>query len=263
MTEDQWLCCADPQPMLEFLRGRASDRKLRLFACGCCRRIWDLVQRDERWPAAVEVAERFADGLIDKDELWAGSVLSRLKEYLECGAAEDLFAGSAATLVGRWSDGEGRIRDSPDTPVAYDARQALAAAAEAAHAAAYHATFPGCGAMAACYEDAHTGEAAWQRARAREREGQSGLLRDIFGPLPSRPVRLDPGWLTPDVLKLAQAAYHERQLPSGHLDKRRLAVLADALEGAGCDNTDILTHLRGPGPHTRGCWPVDLILGKA
>jgi hypothetical protein len=61
---------------------------------------------------------------------------------------------------------------------------------------------------------------------------------------------------------MAQTAYDERILPAGTLDPDRLAVLADALEDAGCDNADILSHLRGPGPHVRGCWVVDLLLGK-
>jgi hypothetical protein len=68
--------------------------------------------------------------------------------------------------------------------------------------------------------------------------------------------------LTPAVVKLAQATYDNCLLPSGLLDSTRLGVLADALEEAGCDNPDILSHLRGPGPHTRGCWVVDLVLGK-
>lgn len=68
-------------------------------------------------------------------------------------------------------------------------------------------------------------------------------------------------WLTPQVLALADAAYHER-LPDGTLDPLRLSVLADALEEAGCDNAEILTHLRSPGPHWRGCWAVDLLLRK-
>jgi len=64
------------------------------------------------------------------------------------------------------------------------------------------------------------------------------------------------------VVALAQAAYDERELPAGTLDLARLAVLADALEEAGCTAQTILDHLRGPGPHVRGCWAVDLILGK-
>jgi hypothetical protein len=68
--------------------------------------------------------------------------------------------------------------------------------------------------------------------------------------------------MTPTVLKLAQAAYDNRVLPSGLLDHTGLAVLADALEEGGCSNAEILSHLRGPGPHVRGCWAVDAILGK-
>jgi hypothetical protein len=65
------------------------------------------------------------------------------------------------------------------------------------------------------------------------------------------------------VAHLAQAAYDERQLPTGHLDSARLTVLADALEEAGCDNATILTHCRQPGEHVRGCWVVDLLLNKS
>jgi hypothetical protein len=64
------------------------------------------------------------------------------------------------------------------------------------------------------------------------------------------------------VSSLAQAAYDVRLLPSGELDAARLAVLSDALEEAGCTDGALLSHLRGPGPHVRGCWAVDLILGK-
>ena len=63
-------------------------------------------------------------------------------------------------------------------------------------------------------------------------------------------------------MQFAQAAYEERELPSGHLSPTRLAVLADALEEAGCRDADLLAHLRAPGPHVRGCWALDLLLGK-
>jgi hypothetical protein len=90
---------------------------------------------------------------------------------------------------------------------------------------------------------------------------QVALLREIAGN-PFRPVAFDPVWRTPVVARLAQAAYDERILPSGHLDPARLAVVTGALEEAGCSDPAIRDHLRGSGPHARGCWVVDLILDK-
>jgi len=90
---------------------------------------------------------------------------------------------------------------------------------------------------------------------------QAAIVKEVFGN-PFRPIALKPAWRTPTVTALATGTYNERVLPAGTLDPDRLAVLADALEDAGCDNEDILSHLRGPGPHVRGCWVVDLLLGK-
>jgi hypothetical protein len=72
---------------------------------------------------------------------------------------------------------------------------------------------------------------------------------------PFRPVTVDPAWQTSNVTALAQPIYDERAFD-------RLSILADALEDAGCDNADILNHCRQPGEHVRGCWVVDLVLGK-
>ena len=69
-------------------------------------------------------------------------------------------------------------------------------------------------------------------------------------------MALDPSWLTPDVVALARAVYDDRR-------PDHMPILGDAFEDAGCDNADILAHCRGPGPHVRGCWVVDLILGKS
>jgi hypothetical protein len=91
-----------------------------------------------------------------------------------------------------------------------------------------------------------------------ERNSQASLLRDIFGNS-FRPLLFDPAHRTPTVIFLAQAAYDERHLPSGELDPHLLAVLADALEETGA-TSELLAHLRSPGPHVRGCWLLDLVL---
>jgi hypothetical protein len=92
------------------------------------------------------------------------------------------------------------------------------------------------------------------------------VFRDIFGSLPRCPhLPIDPQvltWNNGTVKGLAEAAYEERLLPSGHLDGNRLAVLADALEEAGCQETELLGHLRSEQVHVRGCWAVDRLLGK-
>jgi hypothetical protein len=98
----------------------------------------------------------------------------------------------------------------------------------------------------------HTVRAA--RNPAKESAVQAGFVRDIFGH-PHRPVNVDPSWLTPTVLALAAALYPERAFD-------RLPILADALEEAGCDDAEVLAHYRGDGPHVRGCWVIDLVLGK-
>jgi hypothetical protein len=90
-----------------------------------------------------------------------------------------------------------------------------------------------------------------------ECKNQVRLLRDIAGN-PFRPVAVDAAWLAWNnrtVGQLAQAVYDERAFD-------RLPVLADALEGAGCHDAGILAHCRGPVEHVRGCWTVDLLLGK-
>jgi hypothetical protein len=103
---------------------------------------------------------------------------------------------------------------------------------------------------------------SYERAYDAESAALADLLRDIFGPLAFRPVTLTPSCSTPQVVALAQAAYEHRDLPSGHLELARLAVLADALTDAGCEDATLLEHLRGGQLHVRGCWALDQLLGK-
>jgi hypothetical protein len=93
--------------------------------------------------------------------------------------------------------------------------------------------------------------------RSAEWAAVAALFRDVVGN-PFRPVRLNPGWLAWEggtVRKLAEAIYEEKAF-------ERMPVLGDALEEAGCAEGSVLDHCRSPGPHARGCWVVDLLLGK-
>jgi hypothetical protein len=90
--------------------------------------------------------------------------------------------------------------------------------------------------------------------RNTERPAHVRLIRCTFGN-PFRPAHFDPAWRTSAVAALAGPIYADRAFD-------RLPILADALEDAGCDDQDMLTHCRTDPDHARGCWVVDLILGK-
>jgi hypothetical protein len=226
MTEAEWLACEDPELMVIHIvnrKGKVPSRKMRLFACACCRRMWSKIP-DQPCKTAVEVAERFADAEVSRRslaEIAAVSEQFRLSNYNDNSALHQAAAGACCAV---WP-----IRSK-------------------------HEAF-----------DTGTQASRWTRGIADEGERRESLahcwlMRDLFGN-PFRPLSVDPVGLTSEVPALAQTAYDERVLPSGELDIARLAVLSDALEEAG--RTDaLLTHLRSPGPHVRGCWALDLILGK-
>jgi hypothetical protein len=237
MDEQEWLESDDPTKMLRCLQSRdkLTDRQNHLFAVACCRRIWDLLPRDcARWKGdpglyyrAVETAERYAEGLATREEVEATSI----------GTSGD-HACDAFAVTGqldRWEDALSTVSIWASAAVPPNTETVL---------------IPW---------EAESGPAGpTQRA---EQVAHCELLRCIFGN-PFQPVSLDPAWRTPTVSSLAHAAYDNRLLPSGELEPARLAVLADALEEAGCTEAAILDHLRGPGPHMRGCWVVDVVLGK-
>jgi hypothetical protein len=251
--------------MLTFLRGSggASDRKLRLFACSCVRHVWHLIPADySEWRVAVEKAEEHADGLLTVEQMWEYAILSRLKAEMEFGKCSLFNAGAAARAASNWSDAEGRWSGWRERCVGFSAVLATTAAAHAAEAAAYHAALPDWTGQHISYYAERPGDPAWLAALVEEQTAQAHLLRDIVHPRPT----IDPAWLTWHegvVQRLARAAYEHRQLPTGHLDTVRLAVLADALEDAGCIDPELLDHLRGPGVHVRGCSVLDLVLGKS
>jgi hypothetical protein len=232
MTESEWDACTEPQQMLAFLRdsGKGSVRKSRLLACACVRGVLDLVA-DERSRGSVEVAEQFADGTATLEQL--ASAYRGARRAAEEAEWEGMALASLAVAMAAGLPGAPEWEDS--TPKA-------------------------------------VGWALWRATQAEERVPsnvsvgrQCDFVRCIFGPLPFRSVTVASSvlaWNDGTAVRLALAAYAERQLPAGTLDPARLAVLADALEEAGCTDAGLLGHLRGEGPHVRGCWAVDLILER-
>jgi hypothetical protein len=236
MTEAEWLTATNPLKQLMYvrrtsptLRTAEGRRKFRLFAVGCTRRIWPAMRQDAQC-RAVEVAEQFADGEGTTDDLWSAWTAARIS--------------------------------FPDTTRSTPLLDLL---------------------FSLCHPETWEAVKVWRRTSSAEFDAVRGnkpaaekrqlgsLVRCIFGN-PFRPVTFDPAWRTSDVLLLARGIYEERAFD-------RMPILADALQDAGCNSADILDHCRdantfsagepptgspvAPSCHARGCWVVDLVLGKS
>ncbi len=260
MTESEWLKATDPRQMLDWLRqsGKLSKRKVRLFAVACCRRIWSLLEDQTSSRKTLDFAEQYADGLATRVQLHGGAWGKSggawpAVQYKAWHAAQNgaEYAAEKAGWAAVAEDDETTKRWHAAFHEAWEVRLESPSEARAAADAAV--------------SDVPGWQATRERARKEEGQVQALLLRDIFGPLPARPVMVAPSLLTCNsgvVVQLACAAYDQRIMPAGHLDPARLAVLADALEEGGCATQELLAHLRSPGPHVKGCHVVDAILRK-
>jgi hypothetical protein len=191
------------------LRPWPPERKLRLFACACCRRSWERLAPACR--AAVVAAERRADGSAGAGELQAAWRAARLWErsarvgepYLET-----IHVHRVAAAVFTPADADAVVAD-----------------------------------LRPWRGDSIDNGAADEAHRL--------LYADVCG---APPGVFDPRWRTPAVLELAERVYRERCFGV-------LPELADRLAGAGCGERLLLAHLRDLGPHSRGCWALDRVLG--
>jgi hypothetical protein len=209
-------------------RLEVSERKLRLLYTACCRRAWPLAPHPGLL-GPIEVAERFADGLASEDERARAhaSVVHILQDSRAAGQKVDEWVAGAVSscLHEAWTSAKDAV-------------------VQAAIAVSEKKVPPADGSLSMDPDE------------CRE---QARLLRCILGPLPFRPIVIEPVWRAWDggtVVRLARTVYDDQGFD-------RLPVLADALEEAGCDDEGILGHLRQAGAHTRGCWPVDLVLGRS
>jgi hypothetical protein len=282
MTENEWLTSDNPEAMLawgcsagsnwmaapEFLRGvsrRFNERKIRLIACAMVRMDWVNLCPESR--ESVVVAEQVADGALTETH--------REEAYQKCYLKPDLGQrcvqkkpelSPVFAKVKKPEIQANLIRDivgNPFRPVAYPCCEAV------------------------CRVEAVQGDATTLLGGKCPVHGETYLLKNV-------------GWLTPTVVSLARAAYDDRsgrkclacnewtdcewckntrRTQDGTLDPFRLMLVADALEESGCDSLPLLEHLRGKSPcpgllnpspgwggkpttHVRGCWALDLTLGK-
>jgi hypothetical protein len=229
MTEDEWLTCPRVRPLVRYLRLRHGLRKpgrrrLRLFACACCRHLEkEGLALGASVHQALQVAEDAADGRLHWRRLNQAYYRARAAWRGPAEMTDLTELAFAATLI---DPGDAAFRAAESAAEVYALMRAPAVTYESALARV---------------------EAAFVR-----------YLRDIFGN-PFRTLAADPAWLRwrdQTVPKLARALYDE-----GAFD--RLPVLADALEEAGCTDAGLLDHARGPGPHARGCWLVDALTGRS
>ena len=232
------LICWDEGPKREW----TTDRKLRLWACAVCRRIWHLLP-DERSRRAVEVLEQLADGLATEKE--------RAAAFTAAKAATASFNRDKGGMeeVHNWAASAAEWAVDEDLTVDAENLSFLAAAAVRRHAAV-----TGPPEERAMVTDNREGGPFAVAAEEAADLAQANLLREVFGN-PFRPVKVKPAWLTDTVLALAKQMYESREFSA-------MPILADALQDAGCDNDDVLAHCRDTGAtHVRGCWVVDLLLG--
>jgi hypothetical protein len=235
MTEQEWLTSTDPAAMLTHVQGKLSPRKLRLFACACARQSWTVL--DYRGRRAVVHCEDVAENGLPWDpaqggdenwDLWRVDLAGKgqspaLQAILLRDICGNPFRRTCLCGVGA---------PQPDCPRAARIRTPTVLAV-----------------ARAAYED--------RPGRVCKRCGGGRAWPKFLGDASDYGRRITDACLNacPDCLGTGHTE-------DGTLDPDHLAILADALEDAGADNVDLLAHLRGPGPHVRGCWCVDLLLGK-
>lgn len=240
MSEAQWLAATDPRSLLRFAR---RPGELRHFAVACVRAagFGDWRGLFPRWPEVLDTADRLASGTATPGEgnavlSWSqrfyigmtlGEDLDKEDEFMiQCHLLEEPFTRREAEGVAFFGLCDGRLK------------KVLAAGRLIPGESWEHhlrfGTIP-----------------RWEEWLSRP----AAFARDITGN-PYRSVAFHPSWRTSTVVALADGIYREQAFD-------RLPILADALMDSGCDRDDIMSHCRSDGPHVRGCWAVELVLGRS
>ena len=223
VTEEEWATSTEPEEMLLALEGTLFDRKRRLFASACCRRVWPLLT-EEASSKAVETDERFADGLTTADELDASAEAAWQVQLQLLVVSDGRESAAFASFNASDTEETGGFQASGAVWYAVGQRAGLPYQPERA------------------------------KAHREEKSAQLLLLRDIFGN-PFRPTIFDAAWRSETAESPASLIYEKR-------DFSLMPILGDALQDAGREAEEILGHCRGEGARSRGCFVLDLVLGK-
>lgn len=226
MTEAEWMACDVPGLMLDFLGNSGPARKLRLFAVACTRRALRGGGTHQDLEL-VRLAERFADGKAGAKTLHL--IRSR--------------RGARGGVSARWA-----LENAVSATIEANPAEAARGAAHSAAQVPYFRTVES-------HPDGQSLRLLGQAAEDAERVIQAGILRDIIGN-PFRLPTVDPAWLSPPVVALARAIYDARSFD-------RLPELAASLRIVGCADPGLLGHCLDGREHSRGCWAVDALSGRA
>lgn len=236
-----WSTCENPTDLIGYARkypGPHLDRALRFFALHCCRLIAPAIN-DPRSRTVLELAERRLIGLAS-----GGDVAT---------AALDAYAAAIAAR-GEWE----RYAHDPATSADHAGRAERMSNSLGAHVAATAAHIGYYDGMLAHLRDAlafrhHT---LGLHSSSVFRGQLCATLREVVEN-PFRRIEVEPEWRTETVVLMAG------EMTSAN-DFAAAPILADALQDAGCDTDDLLTHLRDPhATHRRGCWAVELLRAPA
>jgi hypothetical protein len=229
MDEATWLACTDPEHLAVFCENCRNERKMRLFLCACCHRLWHILTREEV-RQAIAIAEQYADGLVDQNHVRTARQTiykARAMAPLNSRWEKALSLAAAATRDNVCWEGVGNVLSS------------LLEEAKVQADVVGESLVPRC----------EQGKAIVER----ENRWLCSVIRDLWTPFGWPQIRADwLRWNDGSIPKMAQTIYDERAFD-------QLPILADALEDAGCTDPAILNHCRQPGTHVLGCWLLDVL----
>ena len=246
MTESDWLSTDSPLRMFRYVRARLSARKLQLLACGCCRLFDGMFSDDQR--QALAAVERHVDGLAEQDEYVAACAQF----------GRDHMGHLVPTPTGAVSVSTGV---SPTAALAFALQSVISTPADDG----LHRVLD----WAAATASRSVGPGQHRTATQSANRNMCEVFREIVGNPFLERATAGPEWsaaggrAAPWMLRVSETARGIARGVQAEQAFDRLPILADALEDDGCADAELLSHLRYHSHHLRGCWAVDLVLGKS